>query len=76
MSAAPGPYKGRELNQRRRIEAALSNETITRGRVEALETAMAKVAGFQGEQHACLTSHEALLTRGFWGRLKWLVSGR
>ena len=40
---------------RRRADAALQNEMLTRARVDRLES---------------------LLGRGFWGRLRWLFTGR
>lgn len=46
-------------------EAALGNEQLTRQRVAVLERR-------SQEDHAVL----AILSRGFWGRLKWLALGR
>ncbi len=52
----------KKLTLRTGTEAALHNEQVTRMRVEALEAHAAKVG--------------AVLGRGFWGRLKWVVLGR
>jgi hypothetical protein len=45
-----------------KAEAALTNEQVTRDRVQGLETWANAVNG--------------LLMRGFWGRIKWVLSGR
>jgi len=44
------------------VDAALQNEAVTRQRVEALESGLSYLA--------------AVLSRGFWGRLRWLILGR
>lgn len=44
------------------ISAALRNEQVTRERVDKLE--------------AWAIATSAIINRGFWGRLRWLVTGR
>jgi hypothetical protein len=51
------------------IKGAYENEQTTRGRVEALE-GRAKLL----EEHR--DRAVGFMTRGFWGRLRWLFSGR
>jgi hypothetical protein len=57
------------LNQRRATEAALRNEMVTRQRVDILEN----LADAQGTE---IRSVQKVLTRDFWGRLRWLLLGR
>lgn len=59
----------RKLTQRTAIEAALSNEQVTRTRVDRLERA--RIADV-----ARLDELQAWRRRGFWGRLRWLVRGK
>ena len=59
----------RTYNQRRATEAALTNELVTRQRVERLEDTL----GVFARELAAFT---ALRFGGFWGRLRWLFTGR
>ena len=47
---------------RKQADAAVQNEAVTRTRVENLEAHAEKVG--------------RLLTRGFWGRMRWLLRGK
>jgi hypothetical protein len=47
-------------------QAAQDNEQVTRVRVEALETGIENLA----------REMSAFAGRGFWGRLKWVFTGR
>lgn len=57
-----GVSRARVIEIREASAAALNNEMVTRGRVEALETRAAMM--------------DAKGWRGFWERLKWLLLGR
>lgn len=57
-----GSGPARELNRSRMAEAALQNEALTRERVATLE------------RHALAVG--VVLSRSFWGRLRWLLLGR
>lgn len=50
------------LQAQKRADAAAHDERVTRQRVDHLEAFAAQAA--------------ALFGRGFWGRLKWLVTGK
>jgi hypothetical protein len=50
-------------------ESALTNEQITRQRVEMLEI---RTTNLDGAMQDVLN----LLARGFWGRLRWLFTGK
>jgi hypothetical protein len=50
-------------------ESALTNEQITRQRVEILEI---RTTNLDGAMQDVLN----LLARGFWGRLRWLFTGK
>lgn len=52
----------KQLNRVAAVGAALNNEAITRQRVDALE-------------NVCVV-HASILTRGFFGRLRWLFTGK
>ena len=47
------------------------DELKTRGRVDALDTALGEIGRVAGEAHALATPRPTL-----WGRLRWLVAGR
>ena len=58
----------RELNRTQKVEAAYQNEYLTRRRVEHLERSVG---------HLLERAKRAeVLDRGFWGRLRWLLTGR
>ena len=63
----------RELNRTRKVEAAYQNEYLTRQRVERLERQLAEWRSLAADSWR---AHEAVLSRGFWGRLRWLLLGR
>ncbi len=48
------------------VEAVTHDEQVTRTRVQALEHGLTSLAGEAG----------GILGRGFWGRLRWLLTGR
>ena len=56
----------RTLNQREATRAALTNEQLTRQRVEKLEQWL----------HAVSQEQQALRRGGMWTRLRWLVTGK
>ena len=82
----------KQVSQRRAIEASLQNEQITRERVQRLESRVGKLEEIVGRPsqfvfssfadrlnyHAQeITELNSLLRfRGFWGRLKWLMTGK
>lgn len=53
------------------LRAVIQNEAKTRDRVFRLERALDDVGKVAGEAHAMATPR-----RTFWGRLRWLVTGR
>ncbi len=59
----------RELTRNRKVDAAIQNEYATRQRVERLEKLLAVV-------FPELERHRALLGLNFWGRLRWILTGR
>ena len=59
----------RELTRTKKVEAAIHNEYQTRQRVEQIEPT---IGALIQQMNALL----ALRHRGFWGRLKWLVTGK
>ena len=64
----------RELNRSRMAEAALKNEYLTRVRVEKLER---EVSDLYHLSKDCFQEHQGVLGRSsFWGRLRWLLTGR
>ena len=67
----------RELNRTQKVEAALQNEYLTRGRVEKLEATQRRLGrvldGISEEQ---IPRMQAIIRRRFWGRLFWLLFGR
>lgn len=79
-----GSGPARELNRSRMAEAALKNESLTRERVSRLESRVSMLepyiwpAAVSAGQVRLLTLFEQMepLRRGFWGRLRWLVTGR
>lgn len=67
-----GSGPARELTRNRKVDAALQNEYLTRERVTILE-------GHAEHFRWCIDQLEVgqeALKRGFWGRLKWLLTGR
>lgn len=63
------------FNHRRATEAALTNEMLTRQRVEKLEAEAKKVERWSSRQDERLLRLETLVARGFFGRLRWLLLG-
>jgi len=79
----------KKVSQRRAIEASLQNEQITRGRVTRLERQASSLEATIGKWNALVSMSnviychrnaiedlEVILHRGFWGRFKWLVTGK
>jgi len=64
-----GSGHARELNRTQKVEAAYQNEYLTRQRVEGLERVVVDI-GLDWR------THKAILSRSFWGRLRWLLTGR
>ncbi len=59
----------RELNRSQKVEVALQNEYLTRQRVDRIEPTIG----------ALIKQTQALLEichRDFWGRMKWLATGK
>ena len=67
-----GSGVGREMSRSRMAEAALTNEQLTRQRVELLERKVKDHDLFMFNDQNIY----AKLSRGFWGRLRWLFLGR
>ena len=66
----------RDMNRSRMAEAALTNEQVTRERVDVLE---AQAKGFDRGHHALearVAEVEAVVDGGLWARLLWLFLGR
>ncbi len=70
----------KHLTQRQATEAALTNEQVTRKRVERIERMIWPSDGHGGVRetslHERLVPLESLRARGFRGRLRWLILGR
>ena len=65
-----------ELSQRRKVEAALGNEQLTRQRVEKLER-LSDAAIRKLEVHGtALSESHSFRARGFMARLRWLFLGK
>ncbi len=62
----------RKLRQRDAIDAALSNEQVTRQRVDLLESAI-RAHRLRLDHHGDLLEP---LSRRFFGRLLWILTGR
>lgn len=66
----------REMTRNRKVDAALQNELVTRDRVGTLEY---QVFNLHERLKAREQIAQALAARGFqgfWGRLRWLLTGR
>jgi hypothetical protein len=75
----------KHVTQRRATEAALTNEYLTRQRVEAVERAIQKMPVHSWKNADTLVTWVAgqetrrvviPSNRGFFGRLRWLFTGR
>jgi len=69
-----GSGPARELNRTRKVEAAYQNEYLIRQRVDRLEVRLE--TWIKGNVDGWRRDNEAILRRGFWGRLRWLLLGR
>ncbi len=63
----------KRVGQARAISAALNNEQVTRQRVSMLE---AESKEHMRMLHFCQVEHRDFVKRGFFGRLRWLITGR
>ena len=72
-----GGYQRRlsAAQQDENIKAALSNENLTRQRVEILEKRAKRVEGDNADRMAREQFYKAAGWRGFWRRLVWVVRG-
>jgi hypothetical protein len=61
------------INQRRATEAALNNEQVTRERVAKLEAQIRSLSQYGAALDVVLREFK---DRDFWGRLRWLFTGR
>ncbi len=67
----------KHLTLRRATETALTNEQITRQRVDRLEGHVKALAIAGNTTFGRVNVLEnTLIYRGFWGRLRWLLLGR
>jgi hypothetical protein len=71
-----GSGPARELNRSQKVDAALTNEFLTRERVARIEeTRLYDVRRIDALERR-MTMAEHVYCEGFWGRLRWLLTGR
>lgn len=66
----------RDMNRSRMAEAALTNEQLTRERVDVLEAQMRGHERGRQTLEARVSEVEAVVDGGLWARLLWLFLGR
>lgn len=66
----------REMTRNRKVDAALMNERLTRDRVDTLERQATNLHARVKAREQVTAVLSASGIRGFWGRLRWLLTGR